>query len=377
MLSERQINAMLDVYQTRMQGITDEYLRKVGRHIRDIGRMSPSDVNRLTEMRRLKANMRDIKRRIATESNLSIQEIETMFREIAAQDVEFARQYYGDAANERVKGPAGNSVYIERIIKAQLRITGQAFRNLSQTTLVSTSYRNAVDVAVQSVQGGVEDYNKAIQRALRQTAQQGLQVVYPPKRQKDGTMRSYRRRLDSAVRQNVLDGVRAVNNDILWQLGNEYGANGVEISAHELCAPDHLMYQGKQYSKEVFETIQMTLRRPFGLWNCKHTMHPVILGVSERAYSDDELDKFRSHSTEDIEVDGVVKSRYEWTQEQRRVETAIRWTRDVGTIAAAAHNRRLSRAAGQTVSEMKDYYTKISTKAQIPERKYRMRVVKK
>ena len=93
-------------------------------------------------------------------------------------------------------------------------------------------YRDAVDVAITSVQAGVTDYNSAIRRTMKTAAQDGLRVKYPNS--------GLTRRLDSAVRQNVLDGVRAVNNDVLRQLGNEYGADGVEISAHALCATDHL-----------------------------------------------------------------------------------------------------------------------------------------
>ena len=46
-----------------------------------------------------------------------------------------------------------------------------------------------------------------------------------------------------AVRMNVLDGVRSLSNDVLRQLGNEYGADGVELSVQALCAEDHLPWQ--------------------------------------------------------------------------------------------------------------------------------------
>lgn len=99
-------------------------------------------------------------------------------------------------------------------------------------------------------------HRNAVRRALSQAAVNGLQVQYPS---------GYRRRADTAVRQNVLDGVRSVNQQMLYSLGDEFGANGVEISAHMLCAEDHLPYQGRQYSVKEFSDIQGNLKRQFGM----------------------------------------------------------------------------------------------------------------
>ena len=72
------------------------------------------------------------------------------------------------------------------------------------------------------------------------------------------------RRLDSACRMNILEGVRQVNNGIRKEMGNQYGADGVEIDAHGLCAEDHLPYQGKQYTIKAYEKLNNKLKRPIG-----------------------------------------------------------------------------------------------------------------
>lgn len=69
---------------------------------------------------------------------------------------------------------------------------------------------------------------------------------------------------------NVLDGIRAVNQDIMRQVGKEFRTDGIEISAHALCAEDHLPYQGTQMSEKEFERLQNRLDRPFGMWNYRH-----------------------------------------------------------------------------------------------------------
>lgn len=179
------------------------------------------------------------------------------------------------------------------------------------------------------------------------------------------------RRLDSAVRQNVLDGVRSLNNDILDQLGNEYGADGMELSAHALCAEDHLPYQGRQFSRKAFEQLQASLPRPIGMWNCKHTIFPVVLGLSEPAHSPEELAAYARNSREAIEIDGRVKTRYEWTQEQRRTETAIRRQKDVANLAKASGDDVLRREAQSHINTLQEHYARISAGAglaQQPER---------
>ena len=150
-------------------------------------------------------------------------------------------------------------------------------------------YRGAIDEAVSAVQSGTEDYGSAIRRVIREAGQSGLRVAERGQRMVDYES-GYYRRLDTAVRMNVLDGVRHLNQSIMEELGRQFGADGVEIDAHMLCAEDHLPYQGGQYSNEEFEEIQDSLQRPFGEWNCRHSWHPIILGVSPRTYTDGELE---------------------------------------------------------------------------------------
>ena len=363
MLSERQLQGLLAHMQTRMQGVTDRYLAIMGEHLRTLGGLKPSDVHRLTELRRAGANVRTIQQALAREAGLSIPDLTAALRTVAASDQEFASQWFG--SGPRVKGAPGASTALERVIKAQLRVTAQAFSNLSQTTIQAETYREAVDVAIQAVQTGVTDYASAIRGAIREAGKAGLRVQYPS---------GLTRRLDSAVRQNVLDGVRSLNNDILRQIGKEYGADGVEISAHALCATDHLPYQGRQFSYDDFEQLQRTLPRPFGQWNCKHTMYPIILGVSEPAHTPEELAAYARNSSELIEIDGRSKTRYEWTQEQRRIETALRQQKDVANLAKAAGDDVLRREAQAHINGLQGRYARISAGAGLTQQPQRAAV---
>lgn len=200
MLSERQLEALLRVFQARTQAVTEKYLVRMGEHLRDIGKLGATDVHRLIQLKRMKTNMKAVKRELARILGVMDKDIEDIFRRVAQSDAQFAREMYASDHAPTVKyrpGSGALSTRMERALKAQLRVTRQEMKNLSQTTLDSTLYRRAVDVAVQT---GMTDYSSAICKAMKQAAAEGLRVVYPGS--------GVTRRLDTAVRQNVLDGVR-------------------------------------------------------------------------------------------------------------------------------------------------------------------------
>lgn len=363
MLSERQLESILEVFRQRAQAVTEEYLIRMGQHLRDIGTLSPSDVNRLVELKRMNYNLEKIKREIAKAANMSLKDIEKVFEAVAESDMRFAEKVFAADHAPTIKG----SVAIERILKAQAKITKQTLANLSQTTILSEGYKAAVDVAVQTVQSGLTDYNSAIRKAMKAAAGDGLRVHYPNS--------GLTRRLDSAMRMNVLDGIRAINQDVMRQVGKEFGADGVEISAHRLCAEDHLPYQGTQMSNKEFNRLQTTLLdRPFGMWNCRHTWHPILLGISQPAYTPEELADFKRYSREEITIDGRTKTRYEWTQEQRRIETAIRQQKDIAIAAKASGDMVTRRECAYMIRQLDKYYGKITDGAGLLAKPDRMRV---
>jgi hypothetical protein len=210
-------------------------------------------------------------------------------------------------------------------------------------------YHELVDQAITEVATGQADYSSAIRRAMRQTADSGIRFV--------DYASGYSRRLDSTMYQNVLDGVKAIAYEISEQTGKEIGADGIEIDAHNYCAPDHLPYQGKQFSNEEFEKIQQRLKRPFGAWNCRHTVYPVLLGISPPAYSDAELSKMAEQSTAQHEFEGNTYTAYEATQVQRRIEAEIRKSKERAVLAQAAEDDLLRKVEQQRINQLRDKYT--------------------
>lgn len=361
MLTERQLDQLVRAFEQRMQEIAEEYLTKMGEHLKSIGNLTASDLHRLRELARMDANLAEIRAKIAEAANISASEVEAVLLAAAQSDAEFAQAWFGEAA----ASISASSPALLEIVRAQAAVTAGELVNLSRTTIESSLYREAIDAGIRAVQTGMTDYTSAIRKAVREAGAGGLRVQYPS---------GLTRRLDTAVRQNILDGVRSLNRAYLDEIGREVGADGVEISAHGLCAEDHLPYQGGQYSNAQFERIQQSLRRPFGQWNCKHTIYPIILGVSEPAYTAEQLERYRLSSSEEIEIGGKTRTRYQWTQVQRRIETEIRKQKDIAIAAKAAGDDQLRREVQRTINAYQLQYDKISRAAGLEAQKNRMRV---
>jgi hypothetical protein len=196
-------------------------------------------------------------------------------------------------------------------------------------------------------------------------ARDGLKVKYPS---------GYERRLDTAVRQNVLDGARAVNMGSMRLLGEQFGADGVEIDAHGLCAEDHLPYQGRQFTVKEFDELQNSLERPIGQWNCRHNIHYIVLGVSPPAMTEEELEAMNESSTREITIDGVTKTRYEWSQAQRRLETEARYQNDETEMFRALGDREAAKQSDKKAAEIVDAYDRVCRETGLPPQYDRMYV---
>ena len=91
--------------------------------------------------------------------------------------------------------------------------------------------------------------------------------------------------------------------------------------------------------------------------------HPIILGISPRTYTDDQLQQMREFSTEPVEIDGRTKTRYQWSQEMRRCETAIRQQKDTATLARYSGDETLRQRCQGTILQLNRHYEELANQA--------------
>ena len=303
------------------------------------------------------------------------QEVERLFEEVAEENVEFANTYYRARKMDALQSYAARSV-LSSFVDAAKRQAMDGTSNISNTYMIGFKrgkqtiplreyYISAIDRAITYVQTGVVDYQSAMRSTVKEMARSGLRRV---------TWESgYSRRLDSSARMNILEGVRRLNSQMMEETGREFGADGVEISAHGLCAPDHRHIQGRQFSNEEWERINRSLDRPLGTLNCQHFATPIVLGVSKSVYSRKELADINRRSSEKIEYKGQKMSRYEASQRQRQMETAIRYAKDERDAMIAAGDKLGATQARKKSAALSAEYKRFCEQAGLTPRPERTR----
>lgn len=250
--------------------------------------------------------------------------------------------------------------------QAKAREVFEKYRAITSSTAISQTYKSAIDTAVKKFADmklnpaeivRKNDFLAVMRGTITELGNAGLSKVE--------YLSGRKVRVDSAVRQALRDGTTYVAQSVLDAIGTETGADGVEISAHENCAPDHAPYQGRQYTLEEYKQLQASLRRPIGMYNCRHLAYPVKLGESERAYSDEDLKKYAQENKNGVNWNGRHYTGYEATQYQRRIETAIRNLKSARDIAQKANDSAKYIQTVERIRTLKAEYRQFSKKANL------------
>lgn len=385
MKDEKSLDLVLERFYNRYNKFNTKVLETLGKAIKQFDGLTPSQAHKLAQELKYSTNIDELMNELSRISGKSITEIDNFFDKVAKENVEFAEQYY--KINNKEYIPYKDNIQLQRYVETIKMNTYETFVNLSKSRNIGftfkdknnrvifkpykQAYTDLIDKAVYNVSTGVSDYQSAMRNTLNQLADSGIKIHEATTTYKSG----YNRRIDSSVRQNILNGVRKINIGIQEQVGKEFGANGVEISAHVPCAEDHIPIQGRQYSNKEFERLNNSLDRPIGEYNCTHFVFSVILGVNIPDYNEHQLWKMRQQSLEKIEYDGKTYTKYEATQVQRKLETEIRRQKDRQIIAKASGNKQEIANAQQKISQLTNKYNDFSNRANLPTYKNRLSVV--
>lgn len=373
MLTDEQIAEALELIDSRYQKVVKKYLEKVGKTINQIGHLTQSNINLLVQLQRMGVSSRKIEKELQRCTNLTNKDIKTLYQRAVDEA-------YTDASFLYIaKGIDPDSTRLDALLEAMWRQTAEQMQNLTNTTAISGPYRNVIDEAVQAVSMGAADYNSAIRDAVKRLGSAGLQVEYQS---------GYHRRLDTAVRQNILDGVRQIQQKAQKIIGEQIGADGVEITAHPNCAPDHEPVQGRQFDMDNFDRMQNGLafedvdgnhyegfERPITEWNCRHLIYYIILGVSKRMHTNEKLEEWKRKNNDGCTIDGKHYTNYEATQLMRKLETEIRRQKDTAILAKASGDDVLRRKCQSSINKLTQKYKNVSEAAKLRTRFEKTRVV--
>ena len=391
MPSENTTRNISDRMAKRMADVETMILKRIGARIHAAKELLPSDASTIARLKDIGSDVAEINTFLMRQTALNQAELEDIYRLAAEENLYFAKRFYEVQNIPYI--PYEDNLPLQRIVKAQAEITGNTFENLSQTTVINAggldrkdkflpikqAYTKIVDDSIQAVSTGVSNYNKETHNIVAAMARSGLRTVEYASGRK--------RRLDSAVRMNIIDGVRQVNFQVDKQIGTDIGANGYELSAHMTCAPDHLPMQGRQFSEAEFNNLQTGqgsrdyqgheyegIQRPFMQWNSRHFARSCLLGIDKPVWSDEALEQLKEDNEKKIEIDGKEYTVYEASQLMRRVETYIRQAKNEFVAYEASGEPDAALAARAKATSLTSAYERIARMANEKMRYARIRV---
>ena len=374
MLTEQELESVLKIIQRRFDSLNTVYIRKIAEQIKKIGGLSQSSINRLTVMAEVTSDVTEITRMLADATALTIPEIYGIYQQAAQQA--YTDDRFKSAFVSNPQALSRVEPRVNWLANAMARQTASMITNISNTTLVSRTYRDAVDTAITAVSSGLADYKAATRTALRAVGYNGMVVQYPS---------GYRRRLDTAIRQNVINGVNQIAQQGAMIAGEELGYDAVELSAHLRSAPDHEPVQGRVFLTAEFEKMQaglpfvdvdgnayLAFKRPIGEWNCMHIPLPFSTKHSVRRYTDAQLKDWKDRNDDGCDIDGKHYTTYAAGQLMRKMETEVRRLKDTANAARIAGDDVLRRQCQTQINAISAKYAQISSLSGIKQRRDRM-----
>ena len=242
------------------------------------------------------------------------------------------------------------------------------------------AYQWALDSAVLQVQSGAINYNQAIKTVVRELSDSGLKVV--------DYESGHRDHVDVAVRRAVMTGVSQICAKYTEQSAEYLDTPYFEVSAH-IGARDkpgpspwssHKDWQGRVYSVRAGD-IYPSIYEVCGLGavdglegaNCRHKRFPWVEGVSERTYTDAQLEHI--DDGHGCTFDGKDYTAYEATQMQRRIERTVRKLKREKAAYKAAGLHEDETAVNIRLRRLNAKYKAFSAEAGLPEQPERMKVL--
>jgi len=386
MISEEMQEKMVEQLIDRIEDLNREILTEIGKQIKHIGTLTPTQAHKISQIILYGEDMNKVVREIARITNMSVADIYKIFKQTAIENQEFARQFY------KVKGvkfvPYSENKALQEQVKAISKITAKRFRNIMNSTgyvlnnrfiPIQKVYTEVLDNAVLNIMQGKTTYQEEMRRAMKELTEKGVRVRLDKNGNPTGTKvidfkSGYTRRADSQIRMNMLDAIKEMSNELQHQFGEEFGADGVEISVHEHPAPDHAPIQGHQYSKEAFEKLNKNLDRPISTLNCYHYIFDIVLGVSEPEYTQEQLDKINADNERGFTWNGKHYTLYEGTQLQRRIETEVRKQKDLQIISRAMGDDETVDNCQRRITQLNFKYKQLSNISGLKPKKDRMTV---
>ena len=399
MLSESQIEKLTESLIGKFNKLGIEIIHRYGTKIKEI-KEADSTSTSLIKLRAVKTEANEFEYLIDRRLQEYLEEMFAILMTVAVLEYQSSEDLYKHT--NTVFTPFYNNVGIQNTINGVnnevndifhklFRQPGFVIRDLKnpetkKALSISETYQSVVEEAVQNKENPI-DFDVAMRKTEQQLINSGFRSLYVD----PITGRTYTQRLEVAVRNNMLDAVSMIQTAVQLEMAKQFGADGVELSAHEFSAPDHEPFQGHQFTMDNWDRIQSSLdfedvngqwfmgvERIIGVWNCRHYPTAIIVGYSKPRYTQSELDSMMQRNQKGINLrNGTHLTMYECTQRQRKYEARIRQAREGLFLTTLTGDKMLQDKYRALIAKRVDDYETFSNFCGLPTQMQRTEIVTK
>lgn len=313
-----------------------EILKDICRRFKLSGEATESAIAQIKILRKQGVKMKKIEKVIKRTLDLSGKELQEIFE----RAVDRNREYYDHLLSKTELLFEAETGISQEILAIQKQ-THDEFVNLTQSLgfairtganveflPIAKAYQKILDDAEMQIRSGSISYNTAIRDAVKRLSDSGLQYVEYAS--------GWHNRVDVAARRAIMTGITQISKEYSEEMAHTLNTPYREVTAHvgarDKPGPSpwssHKEWQGKVYSvksDDKYPNIHTVCGLGYvdGLTgaNCRHLYYPFVDGVSERTWTDEQLEHI---DPPPFTYQGKEYTAYEATQKQRQIETAIR-----------------------------------------------------
>lgn len=414
MLDEKLQEQLLEVFNKRFQDYNTKVLEELGNVIKQFKDLTPSQAYELGQQLKYNTTIKDLLDELSKISGLSVKDLKAILEKVVKENIGFADVYY------KVRGletPIYNeNKALQRLVSSVYNISGAEFKNIAKSTGfrllgdngepllldIDETYKYVIDKCVVAISQGKETYQQAMRSTLKQLSSSGVRKIEYES--------GYSRRLDTSIRQNILDSMRQVSNESQQLFGEEFGYNAVEVSHHSNSAPDHsnndiengkFDIDGHQFvklnilkeqikngmEKEItlkdidevnhrvkckgkwyydFDYINNNLNRPVSTMSCYHYIFSIVLGVSRPQFTDKQLEEDKKKNNDGFEFEGKHYTFYEGEQLLNRIALEIRKNKDMQIMAKSSGDDDLILSSQTKITQLTTKYRQVVKVSGLP-----------
>lgn len=383
MLTPEYLQGLPDELAALTENLETQLIEDIARRVAKAGEITDTAAYQIMRLKEMGASTEYIKKLLADYTKQTEDAIERMIFDAAQTDSEFYQTVYARTGRSYV--PYEYNDYLQQLAVAAINQTKGELRNLTQSMgfavrgsdgrvtfkPAAKAYQSTMDKAQMLVSTGGMDYITAVRMAVNDLAASGLRFV-----DYDSGIRNH---ADVAARRAVLTGVSQMTGKIAEHNAAELGTDVVEVDAHAGARPDHAAWQGKWFSLTGKDKRYPLLSQATGYGtvtglkgaNCRHDFYPVIPGIDEPAYTEEEL---RNIDPPPVKIGDKTYTYYEAEQRQREMERAIRKTKRQIIAAQASGDTEQFTAKSVLLRRQREQYADFSKKAGLVARNERTQV---